>query len=62
MPTYFMLYGLARFLIEFLRGDHNPAHIGALTDQQIFSILLVVGGLALFILMLRPPKHSPKPA
>ncbi|HEO72475.1 MAG TPA: prolipoprotein diacylglyceryl transferase [Candidatus Hydrogenedentes bacterium] len=48
MPAYFTLYGAFRFFVEFLRGDHNPTHFGAFSDQQVFSLLLVAGGLILF--------------
>lgn len=47
MPLYFILYGIFRFIVEFYRGDHNPIHFG-LTDQQIFSLLLIVAGIALY--------------
>jgi phosphatidylglycerol---prolipoprotein diacylglyceryl transferase len=51
LPVYLMVYGLARFIIEFYRGDHNPTHFGALSDQQILSLLFVLAGAVLFGIM-----------
>lgn len=49
LPTYMMLYGVMRFIVEFFRGDHNPTHFGGnLSDQQVFSILLAVIGVGFF--------------
>lgn len=49
LPAYLLLYGLMRFVVEFFRGDHNPTHFGGyLSDQQVFSLLLVVAGAVLF--------------
>jgi prolipoprotein diacylglyceryltransferase len=45
----FIVYGIARFLIEFLRDD-NPFEIDSLTISQIISIVSVVFGM--FLLML----------
>jgi len=49
MPLYFVMYGIFRFFVEFLRGDHNPTHFGSLSDQQIFCILFVLFALGLFV-------------
>jgi phosphatidylglycerol:prolipoprotein diacylglycerol transferase len=46
--TYLILYGIARFFIEFLRGDPGRGVVvpGVLTGTQLISIILVVvGGL-----------------
>jgi len=45
----FILYGIARFLIEFFRDD-NPFEVGSLTISQILSIVLVGVGAALMAL------------
>lgn len=50
LPLYFFLYSLFRFGVEFFRGDHNPVHFLALTDQQLFAIFFAVGGLLLFFI------------
>ena len=46
--TYLVLYGIARFLIEFLRGDPGRGQVfgGAMTGTQLIAIgLVIVGGL-----------------
>lgn len=50
LPLYFFLYSLFRFGVEFFRGDHNPVHFLALTDQQLFAIFFAIGGLLLFFI------------
>ncbi len=42
----FLLYGITRFLIEYLRDD-NPFEIAHLTISQIISIIMIVLGTAL---------------
>jgi phosphatidylglycerol:prolipoprotein diacylglycerol transferase len=50
LPTYLFLYGVMRFVVEFYRGDHNPTHFGGnITDQQVFSLLLLIAGIGLFV-------------
>ena len=51
LPLYLTLYGAFRFFVEFLRGDHNPTHLGALSDQQIFSLLFIATGVIIFLLV-----------
>ena len=51
MPVYFVAYSFFRFCVEFLRGDHNPVHLGVFTDQQIVAIVLATLGIALFVFM-----------
>jgi phosphatidylglycerol:prolipoprotein diacylglycerol transferase len=43
---WLILYGTCRFAIEFIRI--NPPIILGLSNQQVFSLLMVVGGLFLF--------------
>jgi len=46
--TYLILYGIARFFIEFLRGDPGRGEVfgGIMTGTQLIAIILViVGGL-----------------
>jgi phosphatidylglycerol:prolipoprotein diacylglycerol transferase len=58
LPLYFILYGSYRFLVEFIRDDSNPAHFGGfLTDQQVFALVSVACGAALFAYLLRRKKH-----
>ena len=44
----FILYGLTRFLLEFLRDD-NPFEFMKLTVSQIISLALIVVGACLMI-------------
>jgi phosphatidylglycerol:prolipoprotein diacylglycerol transferase len=51
MGAYLFLYGLARFFIEFFRGDPGRATVfgGLVTGTQLISVLLVIAGGALWI-------------
>ena len=49
LPVYLMLYGIFRFWIEGLRGDHNPIRAFNLTDQQLFSLIGALIGLFFFV-------------
>ncbi len=52
----FVLYGLARFLIEFLRDD-NPFEFDSLTISQIIGITMVIfGAVLMLILQIMKPK------
>jgi phosphatidylglycerol:prolipoprotein diacylglycerol transferase len=44
--TYLFLYGVARYLMEFLRGDPDRGSVfgGAMTGTQLISIFLVILG------------------
>lgn len=55
VPVYFILYGILRFIVEFFRGDHNPTHIFNLSDQQIFSLVFIAFGIAVYFLIPRRP-------
>jgi phosphatidylglycerol---prolipoprotein diacylglyceryl transferase len=59
--SYLFLYGVARYFIEFLRGDPDRGSMfgGAMTGTQFISILLVIAG---GILWLRRPGQVPKMA
>lgn len=60
-PAYFVLYGTGRFLVEFIRGDHNPTY-GPLTAQQVFSLALVAASMVFFAVLLRNKrKAAPAP-
>jgi len=48
----FILYGITRFFIEFVRDD-NPYELGRLTISQLIGIALVVLGAALMIVFAR---------
>jgi phosphatidylglycerol:prolipoprotein diacylglycerol transferase len=58
---YLMLYGVARFIIEFFRGDPGRGGTvlgGLLTGTQLIAVLLVVLGGVLWIVRL-PLKNPP---
>lgn len=46
----FVLYGLTRFLLEFIRDD-NPYELGILTISQILGIALLVLGVVLLVIL-----------
>lgn len=55
---YLILYGVGRFLIEFLRDDER-GYIGVLTNNQVVSIVFVLlGGLLLFFLFRRSKERT----
>lgn len=47
---YLMLYGVGRFIIEFMRNDYRGS-IGILSTSQIISIAIVVIGVAFYVMM-----------
>ena len=49
LPIYLMIYGLFRFWVEGLRGDHNPVGAFNLSTQQWFSLVGALLGLIFFI-------------
>jgi phosphatidylglycerol:prolipoprotein diacylglycerol transferase len=60
---FFVLYGVLRFNIEWFRGDHER-ELAGLTAAQVFSILIVTTGAAVFVYLrtARPKKLSVKGA
>jgi len=50
MSIFFMLYGLARFLVEFIRYAEPSTMAGhsALTINQVIALLMIVAGIGLF--------------
>lgn len=51
MPIYLLSYGIWRFLIEFIRGDDRGAYFLKLSPAQWFSIVAILGSIALFVLI-----------
>ena len=45
---YLILYGVGRFLIEFLRNDARGS-VGALSTSQFISIFIVAIGVGVFV-------------
>lgn len=60
VPAYLVLYGIFRFVVEFYRGDHNPVHLFGLSDQQVFSVVFALIGVALFFYLRM--RAAPKPS
>ncbi len=63
MGTYLFLYGIARFFIEFLRGDPGRGEVfgGVMTGTQLISIGLVIAGGLMWWLKSGVPKNVPAP-
>jgi len=51
MSVYLISYGIFRFLIEFIRGDHRGELTGLISPSQFWSIPMVVLGVALIFLL-----------
>lgn len=47
--SYFLLYTLTRFFIEFLRGDTLTVVFGKFSVSQLISVIILVISLAIFI-------------
>lgn len=60
LATYFASYGLFRFLIEFLRGDHRGSLIPGISPSQFWAILFVVAGIGLFLYQFLSNKKKEK--
>lgn len=46
---YLVLYGIGRFLVEFLRGDLIRGQVGILSTSQFISLFVVAAGILLMI-------------
>jgi len=64
LPLYMIIYGIWRFFAEYMRADDRGATIVSfLTPSQLVSVLLIVGGIAVyFILYFRKNKNKPQEA
>ncbi len=51
--SYFVVYGIFRFIIEFFRADPRGMFLSLFTSQ-IISIFLVIAGITLFLRLRRP--------
>lgn len=49
-PVYLFSYGVFRFFIEFIRGDYRGSFIPFLSPSQFWSILMVIGSFALYVI------------
>lgn len=60
---YLVIYGVERFLIEFLRGDEIRGFFGALSTSQWISIgLILLGAVGLIVEGCRKDNPAPAPA
>ena len=55
---YMILYGIGRFLIEFLRDDPR-GEVGFLSTSQFISLFIVAAGVILYVLFGRRPDAEP---
>jgi len=50
MTLYLISYGIWRFVIEYFRADYRGNFIPGLSPSQFWSIIMVIGGIAIFFL------------
>jgi phosphatidylglycerol:prolipoprotein diacylglycerol transferase len=50
MTLYLISYGIWRFVIEYFRADYRGDFIPGLSPSQFWSIIMVIGGIAIFFL------------
>lgn len=58
---YFFLYGILRFSLEFLRGDHKDFILGFTPAQTIGLVLIPIGLLAFIILGKKQKEEKDEP-
>ena len=51
MSIYLVSYGIFRFLIEFLRGDHRGELVGGISPSQFWSLGMIVLGVVVYFVM-----------
>lgn len=52
LPIYRISYGIFRFLMEYLRGDHRGNFIPGISPSQFWSLRLFISGILYFVLLL----------
>lgn len=59
---YLSGYGLFRFLIEFLRGDHRGEFVGNISPSQFWSLLMILLAIPVYFLIryLDKKRNEPK--
>ncbi len=59
--TYLFVYGVARYFLEFLRGDSDRGSVfnGLMTTTQLLAIFMVIAG---GLLWMRMPRRDAEPA
>ncbi len=58
LPLYLILYGVFRFLIEFIRGDDRGKFIGIFSPSQFWSVLMTAGGIVLYVILMKKYKKK----
>lgn len=61
LSVYLIGYGLFRFFIEYLRGDHRGEFVMGISPSQFWSLLMIVGGVLVFFLLEYIYKYKPTP-
>ncbi len=51
LSVYLITYGAFRFGIEYLRADDRGSFIGSISPSQFWSILMIVGGIAMIFVV-----------
>ena len=51
MSLYLVCYGIFRFSLEYLRGDHRGELVDGISPSQFWSILMVVIGVGVYFLL-----------
>ena len=64
MSVYLISYGIFRFLLEFLRGDHRGELVTGISPSQFWSIgMVIIGvGLIFFVRYIQPKRDAEKAA
>ena len=57
MPLACLMYGLGRFLVEFLRGDHILTATGLTVSQNVSVLLMAGSGSLLGVLLVAQLKR-----
>jgi phosphatidylglycerol---prolipoprotein diacylglyceryl transferase len=53
---YAILYGIGRFITEFLRGDEGRGNIGPLSHSQFIGLILAIAGSIIYYKLLKKKK------
>ncbi len=60
LPIYRISYGIFRFLMEYLRGDHRGSFLPGISPSQFWALLLLIGGLVYLILLIIKKRKQTK--
>jgi len=60
--VYLILYGVMRFLLEFMRGDHKDSILGLTPSQFIAVALAIPGGIIVYLLARKFGRRKEKEA